>query len=192
MAHKLEFALWIALVTTPLLALAQDAEQVVRGRIGNQAYAFRMLPPASFPQLPVPVISDLEKRHCMIPQTYEARTPENVIHGSFHEKGSSDWAALCSQNGTSMLLIYWSGSASKPAELAAQLNADNANPHNESSDLGYARGIDTATPTDMNEVISNRASGPFDHDGIRDAHIEKSSIIHYFKNDKWMTLSGIE
>jgi hypothetical protein len=187
-----KLVVWIALLTAPLIAAAQEGEQVLHGHIGDQSYAFRMLPPASFTEVPAAIRSDLQKRHCLIPQTYEARTPENVIHGAFREKGSSDWAALCSQNGTSTLLIYWDGSATKPAETAAQLDTDTADPHNETNLLGYARGIDPATPKSINEILANKPYGPFDHDGIRDAHIERSSVIHYFKNGTWMTLAGTE
>ena len=187
-----KLVVWIALLTAPLIAAAQEGEQVLHGHIGDQSYAFRLLPPASFTEVPAAIRSDLQRRHCLIPQTYEARTPENVIHGAFREKGSSDWAALCSQNGTSTLLIYWDGSATKPAETAAQLDTDTADPHNETNLLGYARGIDPATPKSINEILANKPYGPFDHDGIRDAHIEKSSVIHYFKNGTWMTLAGTE
>lgn len=173
-------------------AVAQESEQIIHGHKGDQSYAFRMLPPESFPALPAPVLRDLEKRHCLVPQTYEARSPENVIHGAFREKGSSDWAVLCSQNGTSTLLVFWDNSATRPAEIAAQPDTDTADPHDETSVLGYARGIDSVQPSSISEVLANKPNGPFDHDGIKDAHIEKSAVIHYFKNGSWTTLSGTE
>jgi len=188
--HK--FVAWTALIAAPLLALAQNGEQIARGHIGDKSYAFRMLPPSTYTELPAPILQDIEKRRCMVPQTYEARTPENVIHGAFRQKGSHDWALLCSVNGTSTLLVYWDGSAANPAEIAAQADTDTADPHNETNLLGYARGIDPASPDSIRQIIVNRQYGPFDHDGIKDAHIEKSSVIHYFKNGTWMTLSGSE
>ncbi|WP_158752011.1 hypothetical protein [Acidobacterium sp. S8] len=180
------------LITASSMVAAQDAEQVLRVHKGDQSYAFRMLPPASFAELPAPVLADLEKRRCLIPQSYEAHEPENIVHGSFRQKGSSDWAALCSRNGTTTLLIYWSGSAAKPGEIASQENTETADPHDTTNVLGYARGIDTASPTTIEETLVNKPYGPFDHDGIKDAHIEKSSVIHYFKNGTWMTLEGTE
>ena len=191
---RLAFAFVLAaiLFAIPHPSPAQESEQIQHGHIGDKSYAFRMLPPASFTELPAAIRSDLERRHCLIPQTYEARTPENVIHGAFRDKGSSDWAALCSQHGTSTLLVFWDNSATKPTELAAQLDTDTADPHNETSMLGYARGIDPAPPGNIMEVIANKPYGPFDHDGIKDAHIERSSVIHYFKNGTWMTLAGSE
>jgi hypothetical protein len=99
---------------------------------------------------------------------------------------------LCSQDGTSTLLVYWNGAAAKPAELAAQVDSDTADPYDETSLLGYARGIDSASTNKINELLANKPYGPFDHDGIKDAHIEKSSVIHYFKGGTWMTLAGSE
>ena len=180
------------LLAASIIATAQDTEKIVRGHKGDQSFAFRMLPPATFTELPAPILRDLEKRRCMIPQSYEAKSPENVIHGAFLQQGSNDWAVLCSQDGTSTLLVYWNGAAAKPAELAAQVDSDTADPHDETSLLGYARGIDPASPNKMDELLANKPYGPFDHEGIKDAHIEKSSVIHYFKGGTWMTLAGSE
>jgi hypothetical protein len=189
--HKCKLAMFVVL-TFSLVAAAQEGEQVLHGHKGDQSFAFRMLPPATFTELPGPIRRDLEKRRCLIPQSYEARTPENVIHGAFHEKGSTDWAALCSHDGTSTLLVYWNSSGAKPEEIAAQVDADTADPHDETNVLGYARGIDPASPSAIAETLVNKPYGPFDHDGIKDAHIERSSVIHYFKNGTWMTLQASE
>jgi hypothetical protein len=187
-----KLVLWITVVAASLVVSAQEGERIQRGHKGDQSFAFRMLPPATFTELPAPILRDLEKRHCMIPQTYEAKSPENVIHGAFRENGTRDWAVLCSQDGSSTLLVYWNGSAVKPAELAMQADTDTADPHDETNLLGYARGIDPASPKGIDEVLANKPYGPFDHDGIKDAHIEKTSVIHYFKNGTWMTLQGSE
>ena len=180
------------LLAASIIATAQDTEKIVRGHKGDQSFAFRMLPPATFTELPAPILRDLEKRRCMIPQSYEAKSPENVIHGAFLQQGSNDWAVLCSHDGTSTLLVYWNGTAAKTAELAAQVDSDTADPYDETSLLGYARGIDPASPNKIDELLANKPYGPFDHEGIRDAHIEKSSVIHYFKGGTWMTLAGSE
>ena len=192
MTRTNQIALLGTLLAASIIAPAQDTEKIVRGHKGDQSFAFRMLPPATFTELPAPILRDLEKRRCMIPQSYEAKSPENVIHGAFLQQGSNDWAVLCSQNGTSTLLVYGNGAASKPAELAAQVDSDTADPYDETSLLGYARGIDPASPNKIDELLANKPYGPFDHEGIRDAHIEKSSVIHYFKGGTWMTLAGSE
>src|ERR1700753_1613251 len=190
--NRSKLLLMAMLLSLPLLASAQEGEQMLRGHKGDQSYAFRLLPPSSFTELPAPVLKDLERRHCMIPQSFEARTPENVIHGAFRQAGSTDWAVLCSQDGTSMLIVYWGGSAAHYAELAVQADIDTADPHDETSVLGYARAIDPASPSSIGETLANKPYGPFDHDGIKDAHVEKSSVIHYYKNGTWMTLQSSE
>src|ERR1700739_1792713 len=88
----------------PSFAVAQSgsgSEQVETGRVHlpsgpEVVYRIRLLPLASFPALAATVAEQLEQRRCMIPQTYEARAPENVVHASLERKGSSDWAVLCS------------------------------------------------------------------------------------------------
>ena len=60
----------------------------------------------------------LNQRGCMIPQTYEAHQPENVVHASLERAGSSDWAVLCSAQGTVSLLIFFGSDPAKPMVLA--------------------------------------------------------------------------
>ena len=76
-------------------------------------YLIRRLPVDSFPDLPDAVAATLTERGCLIPQTYQAHRPENVIHASFDRAGSSDWAVLCSTHGTVELLVFF---ARKPGE----------------------------------------------------------------------------
>src|ERR1039458_7163202 len=45
-------------------------------------YLIRHLPISSFPGLPEELAARLTRRGCLIPQTYEAHRPENVIHAS--------------------------------------------------------------------------------------------------------------
>ncbi len=103
------------LLAASIIATAQDTEKIVRGHKGDQSFAFRMLPPATFTEIPAPILRDLEKRHCMIPQSYEAKSPENVVHGAFLQQGSNDWAVLCSQDGTlnAARLLEWNRSEAR-------------------------------------------------------------------------------
>ena len=68
-------------------------------------YLVRHLPVSSFPEIPDELAVLLNRRGCLIPQTYEAHHPENVIHASLERPGSSDWAVLCSAEGTVSLLV---------------------------------------------------------------------------------------
>ncbi len=44
-----------------------------------------------------------------------ARSPENVVHASLERRGSSDWAVLCSVNGTVSLLVFFGGNSGEPS-----------------------------------------------------------------------------
>ena len=84
----------------------------VAGR--STPYLIRHLPVNSFPQLPPAIHDALTRRGCLIPQTYEAHGPENVVHASLERQGSSDWAVLCSANGTVSLLVFFAGNYATP------------------------------------------------------------------------------
>jgi hypothetical protein len=143
-------------------------------------YRIRLLPVSSFPQLPPGVALQLLKKGCLIPQTYEAHEPENVIHGSFEKKGSNDWAALCSVNRITTLYVFFQSALDHPISLRHQ-------PDNEwlgvewSLDYGSAWGIARRPP----HLIQPK--GTADHDGIDDAFVEKSTTVHYFENGHWTT-----
>lgn len=120
---------------------------------------------------------------CMIPQTYEARAPENVIHGSFEKKGSNDWAALCSVHGTSTLYVFFASNLAHPIALRSQ--ADKLWLGREWGEgYGSAWGIATR-PARLMPSKNN-----VDHDGIEDAFVERSSVVHYFKEGRWVTLDS--
>lgn len=146
-------------------------------------YKIRLLPVSSFPQLPKPVAQELTDRGCMIPQTYEAREPENVIRGSFEKEGSDDWAALCSIHGVTTLYAFFQSNLTNPIPLRHQ-------PDNQwlgvewSLDYGSAWGIATRPARFM------PSNANADHAGIEDAFLEKSSTLHYFQNGRWTTLDG--
>jgi hypothetical protein len=186
----------IAVLLLPmLLGAGQFSEQIERGqtkRAGGpaQSYSIRLLPPASFPWIPLDIRTALESRDCLIPQTYQAHSPENVIQGSFRQRGSSDWAILCSHSGSSTLLIFFDGSKKNPAEIITRQNEDMTAVHDLTGVLGFAWGIDPARPLEIKAHSGNKPSGPFDHDGVEDAFLEKGSIIHYFKDGKWLVLEG--
>lgn len=146
-------------------------------------YRIRLLPVASFPQLPEVVVRELDEKGCMIPQTYEAHGPENVISGSFEKPGSNDWAALCSVKGMTTLYVFFQSDFSHPIQLRHQ-------PDNKwlgvewSFSYGSAWGILTVPAR-----VMPRADN-LDHDGIQDAFVEQSSVIHYYDHGHWTSLNG--
>src|SRR5665213_1267661 len=72
--------------------LIESGHRTINGH--SVAYRIRHLPVSSFPDLPAPIAEILNQRGCLVPQTYEAHRPENVIHASLESAGSSDWAVL--------------------------------------------------------------------------------------------------
>lgn len=146
-------------------------------------YRIRLLPVSSFPQLPAQVAQKLDGMGCMVPQTYAAREPENVISGSFEKKGSSDWAVLCSLHGVTTLYVFFQSDLTRPIALRHQ--PDTLWLGKEwGEDYGSAWGI-AVRPSNL-----MRRSDQADHDGIEDDFLDQSSMVHYFKEGQWMTLDS--
>jgi hypothetical protein len=175
-----------------LPVIGQSGEQVDRGQVvrdGRQwNYTVRKLPPASFPALPAALRQELERRQCMIPQTYQAKAPENIIAGEFSEKGVKGWAVLCSREGSSTLLVFGSDPIAAPFELATRKDAETTVPQVVVAGLGFAWGIDTAHPKRIRSFELNKDH--YDHDGVEDAILTRGSSIHYCLQGKWTNLQG--
>jgi hypothetical protein len=184
----------VVLVLALILAIqtrAQGGEQVETGQVSvagkTHPYRLRRLPLSSFPELPPSVSSVLAQRGCMVPQTWEARRPENVIHGAFYQAGHQDWAIICSQYGESSLLVFRDGMG-VPVELASYRDKDRLAPMNETGQYGYAWGIDPASPSRFRQFAPGQH---FDHEGIEDSLIEYSSVLRYFRDGQWIAIEGL-
>jgi hypothetical protein len=153
-------------------------------------YLIRHLPVNAFPQLPLAFQAQLTHRGCLIPQTYEAHQPENVVHASLDHHGSSDWAVLCSVNGTVSLLVFLSGSEGEPTAVATARETSHLQPHGSSDHLGFNWAIDPATPETVHEAQLNMRHPPsrLDHDAIADSIIDGRTIYHFYSRGKWTTL----
>lgn len=150
-------------------------------------YLVRHLPVSSFPDLPETVQRELTKRGCLIPQTYEARRPENVIRGSFERAGSQDWAVLCSASGTVSLLVFFAGAPDKPVTLAASPETKRLQPHDLTGALGFNWGIDAATPEQVREAQIGMEPRPpkLEHDGIADSTGDQKTVYRYYAKNGW-------
>jgi hypothetical protein len=162
-------------------------------------YLIRHLPVSSFPQLPAAVRDELNRRGCLIPQTYEAHAPENVIEASLERPGSRDWAVLCSEHGTVSLLVFFGEGASttRPAgELGARVLAtapetERLAAHGAAGVLGFDWGIDPATPEQVHEAQAGMQPPPprLDHDALADSVIEQSTVYHYYAGNAWTVVA---
>jgi len=150
-------------------------------------YLIRHLPVNAFPQLP-PVVQDaLTRRGCLIPQTYEAHQPENVVRASLERKGSSDWAVLCSVDGTVSLLVFLAGAIGEPSVLATAAEISRLQAHGTSGVLGFNWGIDAASPEQVHEAQLDMRHPPprLDHDALADSVIEGKTVYRFFLRGAW-------
>jgi len=155
-----------------------------------RAYVLHRLPVDSFPELPEQVGAVLAKRGCMIPQTYEAHRPENVIHASLERAGSSDWAVLCSTHGTVSLLVFFGSALGEPKVLASAPETERMQPHGADGTLGFNWGIDPATPLQVHEAQAglDRRPPPPGHDALADSVIDHRTIYHFYTKGTWTLL----
>ena len=189
-----------ALLSVPLPTPSQDssqnqpnAERVESGSVLSPdskplAYRIRLLPVSSFPNLPDSVAAELNRRGCMIPQSFEAKQPENVIHGAFRAAGSSDWAALCSIQATTTLYVFFSGQAESPVALRSQPDSAWLGAEPGSSTEGSAWGIAVRSAAELRSTPSLRRALTIEHDAIDDARLERSVVIHYYDAGRWLSL----
>lgn len=166
-------------------ALTERGQMKVSGR--EVAYVIHRLPVSSFPQLPNSIAESLEKQGCLIPQTYEAHRPENVIHASLERAGSSDWAILCASGGTVKLMVFFASSPESPTVLVSEPETARMETHDLSGVLGFAWGIDPASPRKVHEAqTSMQHHQPMlDHDALADSFVEKRTVYRYFSKDGW-------
>lgn len=170
-------------------ASERDETGVLRSTSGPAImYNIRLLPVASFPNLPAQAAAQLQSRGCMIPQTFEAQQPENVIEGAFHAPGAQDWAALCSVSGVTTLYVFFAGRYSTPSMVRSQPDTAWLGHEPGSSVYGSAWGIGTRTLADLRQSANVQASFPLDHDGIEDSHLEHSIQVQYFHQGQWVVL----
>jgi len=187
--RKLAILFVLAILTSALSA--QEGEQVESGQvqIAGKSYAYRIrrLPLSAYPELPPSVRAVLEQRGCMVPQTWEARRPENAIHGAFYQSGHQDWAVLCSHEGESSLLVFRDGIGT-PVTLMSYKDQDRLAPTLTPGQLGYAWAVDPAKPERLRQFSPGKR---FEHEGIEDSLIEYTSVLHFCRDGMWMSMDGI-
>lgn len=151
------------------------------------SYLIRRLPVDSFPNLPETIVEVLNQRGCLIPQTYEAHRPENVIQGSFERSGSSDWAVLCSAHGEVDLLVFFSNAPRKPVTLASAREIERIQKHGTQGVFGFDWGIDAATPDQVREAQASMEHHPpkLGHDALADTILNQKTVYHFYVHNAW-------
>jgi len=166
-------------------ALTENGQITINGQTAN--YLIRRLPPSSFPDLPASIADQANQRGCLIPQTYEAHRPENVIHASLENTGSRDWALLCSVKGTVSLLVFFANAPEQPIVLATAPETERLQAHSSSHILGFNWGIDPASPERVHDAqigLEHRPPAP-DHDALADSIVDRKTIYHFYSKGKW-------
>ena len=163
-----------------------ESGQVVVDGIATP-YLIRHLPVSSFPELPAVIQELLNRRGCLIPQTYAAHHPENVVHASLERAGSSDWAVLCSAGGTVSLLVFFTDVPALPVILASAHENERLQAHDTTGVLGFNWGIDPASPVQVREAQTGMEHRPglADHDALADSVVERRTVYHFYAKRAW-------
>lgn len=132
----------------------------------------------------------LNQRECLIPQTFQAHRPENVVHASLERTGSSDWAVLCSAQGTVSLLVFFGNATGDPTVLATAAETQRLQSYDGTGVLGFNWGIDPASPTSIHEAQTGMDHRPplLDHDALADSLLDRRTIYHFYSRSKWTLL----
>jgi len=164
--------------------LNRSGQVMLAGRL--TPYLIRHLPVNAFPQLPPAVQEALTRRGCLIPQTYEAHRPENVVSASLERRGSSDWAVLCSVGGTVSLLAFFS-SGGEPMVLATASETDRLQARGSTKMLGFNWAIDPASPETVQEaqIGMSHPTPRLDHDALADSVIDRKTIYRVYTKGAW-------
>jgi hypothetical protein len=168
--------------------LAETGQMMVDGK--SMPYLIRRLPVNSFPELPEPIAAELNRRGCLIPQTYEAHHPENVVQARLEQASSLDWAVLCSSHGTVQLLVFFgSAAAAAPVVLETAQEKDRLQVRVGRDVMGFNWGIDRATPEQVHEAQAGLEPRSWlKHDALSDSVVDHKTVYHFYEKSAWTVL----
>jgi hypothetical protein len=169
--------------------LVQTGQVTVNGN--TVPYRIRRLPVNSFPDLPEKVADQLNRRGCLIPQTYAAHHPENVFNASLERAGSSDWAVLCSAQGTVSLLVFFGSAPGTPIVVSSSPETRRLQRHDATGELGFNWAIDPASPETLNHVrnLDPRPS-TIDHDALADGIVDRRTVYRFYSQHAWTVMTS--
>jgi hypothetical protein len=171
--------------------LSQSGQVTVDGH--NVPYRIRRLPVNAFPDLPEKVANQLNRRGCLIPQTYAAHHPENVVQASLERKGSSDWAVLCSAQGTVSLMVFFGSAPGTGMVLSSAPETRRLQRHDTSGELGFNWAIDPASPEALQQVRNlDPRPAVIDHDALADSVVDRRTVYRFYSQQEWMVMRSSE
>ena len=179
--------LWILVVLSfgGGLAQAPSPAELLRAEA-----ATRRLSPADFSNLPAPLVDELGRRACTVPQSQATTAPHNVVNGRFTSAAETDWAVLCSRGRESVILVFRGGRPADVAELASLPDA-NYFKFTAARELGFSRALGVAGVPFLRARMGRSlgpAPPPLDHDGLIDGFAGRSSIVWYWSGGHWLKL----
>jgi len=152
------------------------------------------LSPSSFTDVPNRVLQWLRKQGCLIPQAQDVPTPNNLISGEFAARGQKDWAALCSRNGSSAVVVLWGGN-SRCDSVLAEADDSWSMQGDGRGKFVYSRMI---APIGKQQILEHQKAyggkvpSVLDHQGIDAIFVGKASVTRYCHHGKWLALQGAD
>lgn len=149
------------------------------------------LKPAAFTEVPRAIRAEMERRGCTVPQPHGATRPANIVRGHFTSRRQVDWAALCSRERVSVILVFRGASTTVVAELPGKPDRDHLQTLS-GGVIGFSRelGIASATFIRKHNDQGDTPLPPLDHDGIDDRFIGKGSVVWYWSRGSWLEFAG--
>jgi len=152
------------------------------------------LPPSAFRELPRTVRSDLVSRRCSVPQTSTEAAQHNVVHGSFLDRASDDWAVVCSRGDSSSVLVYHQGRLVASLGTAPDLAYLQSGLPGSPRGIGFSRLVRALDPRAIRaragDRLGDQAASRIDHEAIEDVFLDKASTIWYFTGGRWRRIRG--
>ena len=167
---------------------------VARAQGVNAQADVQRLSPSAFTHAPNRVTQRLRKQGCLIPQAQDVPVPNNLISGEFAAKGQKDWAALCSRNGSSAVVVLWGGK-SRCDSVLAEADDSLSMQGDGGGKFVYSRMI---SPIGKPEILGHQKAyggkvpSVLDHQGIDDIFVGKASVTRYCHKGKWLDLQGAD
>ena len=109
------------------------------------------------------------------------------------EAARTQWAALCSRNRSSAIIVIDENGRVR-AKLAAVPDWGHLQGIGDGK-IGYSRGLAPVGADfilDRYHAYEGRRLPLIDHKGINDAFLGKASSVHYFHEGKWLRLTGAD
>ncbi len=154
----------------------------------------RRLSPTTFPELPSAIAESLVSRECLIPQAGSRGPLGNVIRGEFFAAGKEAWAVICSKDGRSEILAFRGATETEPV-VVEEFEDSICLGEEWNCGMLFGTNID---PVGRDYIVTHYEAygGPepplIDHQGINVGIWEKASVVRYFYNGEWLSLTGAD